>query len=74
MRGSILLYEKVMRLDKFLADAGLGTRSEAKKLLKKNKITVNDISKAADVNSDGLIDIKDLLKIQKYILGYTTIS
>jgi 16S rRNA pseudouridine516 synthase len=31
-----------MRLDKYLADAGLGTRSEVKKLIKKGRVTVND--------------------------------
>lgn len=30
-----------MRLDKFLADAGLGTRTEVKALIKKGRITVN---------------------------------
>ena len=33
--------EKKMRLDKYLSDMGLGTRSEMKKLLKKGLITVN---------------------------------
>nr|WP_263312959.1 pseudouridine synthase [Mammaliicoccus sp. Marseille-Q6498] len=31
-----------MRLDKFLANAGIGTRKEVKKFLKKNLVTVND--------------------------------
>lgn len=31
-----------MRLDKFLANMGLGTRNEVKLLLKKGKVTVND--------------------------------
>jgi 16S rRNA pseudouridine516 synthase len=30
-----------MRLDKFLADAGVGTRSEVKKMIKSGRITVN---------------------------------
>ena len=30
-----------MRLDKFLTEMGLGTRSEVKKLLKAKQITVN---------------------------------
>ncbi len=33
--------EKKIRLDKFLADMGLGTRSEVKNILKKGMITVN---------------------------------
>ncbi len=32
---------KEMRLDKFLADAGAGTRSEVKKLIQKGKVQVN---------------------------------
>lgn len=31
-----------MRLDKFLANMGLGTRTEVKTLLKKGRVTVND--------------------------------
>ncbi len=31
-----------MRLDKYLADMGVGTRSEVKKLMKKGYVTVND--------------------------------
>ena len=31
-----------MRLDKFLANSGVGTRKEVKELLKKRLITVND--------------------------------
>ena len=30
-----------MRLDKFLSEMGIGTRSEVKKLLKSQKVTVN---------------------------------
>lgn len=33
---------KAVRLDKFLADAGIGTRSEVKKLIQKGQIEVND--------------------------------
>ena len=36
-----------MRLDKFLADAGLGTRSEVKKLLREGKITVDNVKVTA---------------------------
>ena len=32
----------MMRLDKFLADAGVGTRSEIKKLVRGGKIVVNN--------------------------------
>ena len=30
-----------IRLDKYLADMGLGTRSEVKKLLKSKQVTIN---------------------------------
>lgn len=36
--------EKKIRLDKYLADMGIGTRSEVKALLKKGQITVNGTS------------------------------
>lgn len=40
----------MIRLDKFLCDAGAGTRSEVKQLLKKGLVTVNgQVEKAADV-------------------------
>ena len=32
-----------MRLDKFLADAGLGTRSQVKTIIRKGTITVNGV-------------------------------
>ena len=32
-----------MRLDKFLANSGIGTRKEVKDILKNKKISVNDI-------------------------------
>ena len=31
-----------MRLDKFLANSGIGTRKEVKEILKNKKISVND--------------------------------
>ena len=32
-----------MRLDKFLANSGIGTRKEVKDILKNRKISVNDV-------------------------------
>ena len=37
-----------MRLDKFLAEAGLGSRKEVKQLIKKGQITVNQQSEKSD--------------------------
>lgn len=47
-----------IRMDKFLADAGLGTRSKVKEFLKNGSITVNDVViKKGDVKVDTEIDI-----------------
>ena len=35
--------KKAVRLDKFLADAGAGTRSEVKKFIQKGKVQVNGV-------------------------------
>ena len=35
--------KKAVRLDKFLADAGAGTRSEVKKYIQKGKVQVNGV-------------------------------
>ena len=34
--------QKAVRLDKFLADAGVGTRSEVKKFIQKGQVQVNE--------------------------------
>lgn len=45
--------EMAMRLDKFLADMQLGTRSEVKKLIQKGHVTINDqVIKKADYKVD----------------------
>ena len=36
--------KKAVRLDKFLADAGAGTRSEVKKFIQKGKVQVNGVT------------------------------
>lgn len=47
----------VMRLDKYLADMGLGTRSEVKESIRRGHITVNgDTVRAADMKVDTLAD------------------
>lgn len=54
---------KNIRLDKYLADMGVGTRTEVKNLIKKGKVLVNDqvirepsykVSDSDKVNSEGL--------------------
>ena len=50
-----------MRLDKFLANSGIGTRKEVKEILKKGKISVNGI-----FIKDGRIHInekKDIIRL-----------
>lgn len=47
----------ITRLDKYLADAGIGTRSQVKQLIKKGTITVNGtITKSADIKIDTIQD------------------
>ena len=44
-----------MRLDKYLADSGIGTRSEVKNYIKKGRISVND---DYNVKPDTKVDFK----------------
>ena len=46
------------RLDKFLCDAGIGTRSEVKNLIKKGRVCVNQTpAKNADIKIDESVDV-----------------
>jgi len=57
-----------MRLDRFLANSGVGTRKEVKDILKKRKIKVND-----DIISNGSIHVKeneDIVKYNDEIINY----
>ena len=57
-----------MRLDKFLANSGIGTRKEVKEILKNKKISVNDV-----FVKDGKIHIdeaKDVVKYENKIISY----
>ena len=48
----------MIRLDKFLAQMNIGTRSEVKTAVKKGKVTVNgEVCKNADVKIDETVDI-----------------
>jgi len=60
--------EQEMRLDKFLANSGIGTRKEVKEILKNKKVSVNDI-----FVKDGKIQIneeKDIVKCENKIINY----
>ncbi len=57
-----------MRLDKFLCEAGAGTRSEVKQLLKKGVVTVNGmVEKAADKK----VEETDCIALRGRELSYT---
>ncbi len=58
----------MVRLDKFLADNGIGTRSEVKKIIKSGQITVNGI--AAKDNSIKIDIDKDIIKYKINIVNY----
>ena len=48
----------MIRLDKFLAQMNMGTRSEVKNAIRKGKVTVNgEICKNADVKIDEIADV-----------------
>ena len=48
----------VIRLDKYLADAGLGTRSTVKNIIKQNRISINDVTvKKNDIKVDTEKDV-----------------
>ena len=61
-----------MRLDKFLCDCQIGTRSEVKKIIKAGRVTVNGTTpKTADIKIDEAKDIvcidSKTLKYEKYL-------
>lgn len=57
-----------MRLDKILCDAGFGTRSEVKKLVKTKVVTVNDeIVSKADTKID---EENDVIKVNDEVVNY----
>ncbi len=58
-----------MRLDKFLCENGLGTRSRVKELLKQGRVHVNgNLCKAADFQID---ETKDVVSFDGQVLFYT---
>lgn len=47
-----------IRLDKFLADSGAGTRSQVKEIIKKGRVMVNDtVAKKGDIKVDTSVDV-----------------
>lgn len=57
-----------MRLDKFLANSGIGSRKEVKELIKQGLVFVNDERiKNSDKNID---EIKDIIKIRDKCIEY----
>lgn len=60
-----------MRLDKYLANAGVGTRTEVKNLIRKGRITINEVvCKEADQKIDGETDIVCLDQIPVHYQKY----
>lgn len=52
---------KMIRLDKFLADAGAGTRSEVKKMIQKGQVQINGaVAKKPELKVDGDSDVVTL--------------
>lgn len=61
-----------IRLDKYLADAGFGTRKEVKLLIKKRQVTVND---TIILQSDCKVDMeKDVICVEGKCTGYESFS
>ena len=62
----------MMRLDKFLCEMGVGTRSEAKAYLKKGQVTVNgEVIKKPEVKVD---ENKDCICFQGQPLVYEAVQ
>lgn len=57
-----------MRLDKFLAEAGLGSRKEVKQLIKQGRITVNQQNEKSDKRQ--VDPLKDMIAFQGEVLHY----
>ena len=58
----------MIRLDKYLADMGVGTRSEVKKYVKQGKISVHgQVVKSADIKID--IETQSVM-YQGQLVGY----
>lgn len=59
----------MLRLDKYLADSGIGTRAQVKKIIKTGQITVNgNVTKDSAAKVDPLTDI---IKLKNNIVNYS---
>lgn len=68
MDGGMALAEKELRLDKYLADMKVGTRSEVKIFIRKSRITVNGIT----VRNTGFkVTEQDIVAFDGREVGYT---
>ena len=57
-----------MRLDRYLANAGVGTRLEVKKLIKKSFVLVND---AVVRQADFTVNLeKDIVRVDETVIHY----
>ena len=57
-----------MRLDKFLANSGVGSRKEVKELIKQGLVFVNEERiKSSDKNID---ENKDIIKVNNKLITY----
>lgn len=66
-----MLMGKLLRLDKFLCELGIGTRSEVKSLIKKGLVTVNGIAQKSpdfkiNPEQDEVIYQEQVLKYQEF--------
>ncbi len=68
MDGGMALAEKELRLDKYLADMKVGTRSEVKIFIRKSRITVNGVT----VRDTGFkVTEQDIVAFDGKEVGYT---
>lgn len=61
-----------MRLDKYLSNMGIGTRSEVKQMMKKGKIKVNDCIVSSpemkiDIETDNVMAAEQQVSYEKYV-------
>ena len=60
-----------MRLDKYLADMQIGTRSQVKELIRKGKVLVDDIK---IMSPEFKVDENSTVKVDNQIVGYASVE